>query len=435
MALIVAATSSAYVLLITRSNGVGINGAIHYRTASVERRPFVAVVRASGSLQPISQVLVGSQVSGQVVEILVKPNDHVERDQVIARISSDQIGKRYQGLLAQLASARADVSLREARVELSAVQVERARSEVADREAKLRNAGLAEDIAGRQLARRRELSKTGAISVADLDSVTVQSRQAETTTASAEAQLATARIAVDAARQEHEIARRELVLATATVDIQQLKAEEAAVELEHTNIVAPVRGVILQRTVELGQTVAASFATPTLFTLAESLERMELHLVIDESAVKRVRRGQQVIFSVPAQPLRELKGTILAIRVAPQINQNVVSYTALVSVENPDGELFPGMTATARILTDEIPEALVVPNAGLRWRPPNAKPEERSTQTVYVLDRPDAPRPVPVEIGVSDGSVTTVLAGAIHAGDRVILGTGAANGGPRISLQ
>jgi HlyD family secretion protein len=419
----------------SRSGGGVVDDDARYRLATADRKPFLAVVRASGTLQPISQVLVGSQVSGRVLEILVKPNDRVVANQTVARISSEQIRSRHQGLLASLEQARAEVALKEAKAELMTLAIERAKLQVLDSEAKLTSTRLAHEIAARQWDRRRELAARGVVSAADLDSLSVQARQAEAMVASAEAQLATARSNVAAAEQELEVAKREIVAARSAVEVQRARANETAVELAYTEIVAPVTGVILQRNVELGQTVAASFATPTLFTIAENINRMELHLVLDESAVKRVRLGQRVMFTVPAHPTREFTGVIKTIRLSPQMNQNVVTYTALVDVANPDEDLFPGMSATARIVTDEVPSALVVPNAALRWRPSHVAANERATPTVYVLAPEGLPRAVPIQIGTSDGSVTTITSGGIEPGDRLIIGTSMSTGGPRISVQ
>ena len=182
---------------------------------------------------------------------------------------------------------------------------------------------------------------------------------------------------------------------------------QVEVDLANTDIRSPVNGVIIQRSVELGQTVAASLQSPTIFTIADDLRRMEIAVSIDETDVGRVKPGQRVVFSVSAYPGREFEGKVKHVRLGSQTISNVVTYTGIVSIENPKMELLPGMTASVKIETDSRSDALLAPNAALRWKPAGAVAKGPG---VWVLGPDGAPRMIPVRLGLGDGSVTEIIA-------------------------
>lgn len=263
-------------------------------------------------------------------------------------------------------------------------------------------------------------------------------------------------------QSEFDAARVSLVQAEATVKTRQANVERAKVDLSRTTIYAPMDGIIISRKVESGQTVAASMNAPTLFVLANDLTKMQIEAAVSEADVGGVEEGQRVLFDVDAFPGRKFSGMVNQVRFAPTTNQNVITYTTVVSVDNKDLKLRPGMTANARIVTSERPGALKIPNAALRFRPPQGAiisgasgADEQSpgghggnrggglgampgaapaggptTATVYVVESESETmsvesstlRPVTVKLGISDGSKTELLDG-LKEGDVVAVGT------------
>jgi len=290
-----------------------------YRTTAPERGDLRVAISATGALKALSTVDIGSQVSGQILEVLVDFNDRVERDQVLARIDPANFEARLTQTRAALASARA--SLQEAQ----AAQ----RNAEADFNRK-------QELAGRQLVSRAEVD-----------------------------------LAV--AAREQAIAR----VASARAQIQQAEANVANAELDltYTVIRSPVDGVVLSRTAEPGQTVAASFQSPVLFQIAEDLSQMQIELSVDESDVGQIRAGQPVRFSVDAFAGRDFRGEVKQVRLSAVNTQNVITYPVIIAVDNPDFSLLPGMTANASIEVSERRGVLRVPNAALRFKPADAPPE------------------------------------------------------------
>jgi HlyD family secretion protein len=285
-----------------------------YRFATVERGPLTATVAASGTLNPVTSVQVGTQVSGQIKELLVDFNSPVKAGQLIARIDPETFQYRVRQNEADVEAARAAA----------------ARAQVA-----LANAQ-------RDLARTRELVQREFVSPADLDR----------------------------AQAQFDLARAELNNAQAVVAQRAAQLASARVDLGRTEIRAPVDGVVIKRSVDVGQTVAASLQAPELFVIARDLRDMQVETSIDEADVGRIRAGQRATFTVDAFPGRTFAGEVRQVRKSAQTVQNVVTYTVLVSAANPDGQLMPGMTANVRIVTDTRESALKVANAALRFRPP-----------------------------------------------------------------
>ena len=289
-----------------------------YRTAQVERGPIVASVSATGTLNPVTSVQVGTQVSGQVKELFVDFNTPVKKGQLIARIDPETFEYRVRQALAD---------------------AEAARSAVGRAEVSLRNAQ-------RELDRTKELVARNFVSPAELDA-----RQATFDLAKA-----------DVGNARALLAQREASLASARVD------------LARTEIRAPVDGVVIKRSVDVGQTVAASLQAPELFIIARDLRDMQVETSIDEADVGRIRLGQRATFTVDAQPGRSFGGEVKQVRKSAQNVQNVVTYTVLVTASNESGLLMPGMTANVRIVTDTRDSVLKVTNAALRFRPPGEAP-------------------------------------------------------------
>ncbi|MCG6117359.1 MAG: efflux RND transporter periplasmic adaptor subunit [Aquimonas sp.] len=293
--------------------------AVSYRTANVEKGDLRVAISATGALKALSTVDIGSQISGQVSEVLADFNDRVERGQIIARIDPANFEARLTQTRANLSSARA--SLQEA-------------------QAALRNAEA-------DYNRKQELAQRQLVSRSEIDLAVAAREQAIARVASARAQIEQA----------------------------QASVANAELELDYTVIRSPVDGVVLSRTVEPGQTVAASFQSPVLFQIAEDLAQMQIELSVDESDVGQIRAGQPVKFSVDAFSGREFSGDVRQVRLSATNQQNVITYPVVISVDNRDLTLLPGLTANANIEVSQRRDVLRVPNAALRFRPADAPAE------------------------------------------------------------
>lgn len=301
-------------------------GATDYRTAVVDRGPIRMLIAATGSLRAVTTVDVGSQLSGQIATVEGDFNQHVTQGQPIAHIDPAVFKARVTQAEADVASAEANLVA--------------TRANKVDAEASARNAD-------REYKRRRELRERNLIAITDLD---------------------TAQLAAESAAAKVGVLTAQIDVAAAAIRQKRAALDNAKLDLDHTVIRAPVNGVVVQRAVEPGQTVAASFQTPVLFQIAEDLTQMQLNLAIDEADVGQVREGLPVRFNVDAFPGREFSGKVAQIRLAATTTQNVVTYPVVVAVDNADLALLPGMTANAEIDIGGNPDALRVPNAALRFR-------------------------------------------------------------------
>jgi HlyD family secretion protein len=323
------------------------DAAVAYRTAPIERGPLAAAVSASGTVSPVSQVTVGTQVSGQIRDLFVDFNSEVRAGQLIAQIDPETFGYRVHQAQADVDAARANVLTAQAgllasRAALSRVQVDAAEAR--------RDLERKEDLVARQFIARIEADR--ALALVNTTVETVKSAQAQVGVAEAQVQSARAGVA-----------QREAQLAQARVD------------LARTRITSPVDGIVIKRTVERGQTVAASLQAPELFVIARNLTDMQVDANIDESDVGRIRSGQLASFTVDAFPGLTFDGSVTQVRMAAQTVSNVVTYVAVVQFANSNGRLLPGMTANVRIVTEARDSVLKVPNAALRVRIPGVEPQ------------------------------------------------------------
>ncbi len=417
--------------------------ALKFKLAKVEAGPITASVSATGTLNPVVSVQVGSQVSGQIKEILVDFNSPVKAGQLIARLDPETYRQRVIQAQADMESARATLAMQQA-------DVIRVRANLAD--------------AQRDYARKKQLVEKKFISPADLD-------KAQTT--------------FDAAVAALRVAEAQALGGAAQVRQRQALLAQAQVDLERTAIRSPVDGVVVKRSVDTGQTVAASLQAPELFIIAKNLTDMQVETSVDEADVGRIQAGQAVSFTVDAFPGRHFAGQVTQVRKAALIVSNVVSYTVIVATANPELILLPGMTANVRIITAHKDSALKVPNAALRFRPQEvqsrpqevqSRPQEvqsrppaagdekgaaaaprtvspapsfpaggksggsgrsgdgsrpKADSSLWVVDRDGKPRAVAVRLGLTDGSMTEITDGEIAAGSEVIVGLqNAARGKP-----
>jgi HlyD family secretion protein len=320
------------------------NASPDYRLGKVERGPLTAAVSVTGTINPVTAVQVGSQVSGQIKEILVDFNSEVSKGQIIARIDPESFALRVNQAMADLESARATVLTQRANVAALQAEVSRAKVTLADAE--------------REFQRNKTLHEKNFVAAAALDKSEFGYRNAQELVKTAEAQRA--------------VGESQVRNVEALVKQRQSQLAQARVDLDRTTIRAPVDGTVIKKSVEPGQTVAASLQAPELFVIAEDLRRMQVDASIDEAEVGRVHEGQEATFTVDSFPGRTFRGTVGQVRKAALVVQNVVTYTAVISTSNPNLDLFPGMTANVRIVVDSRDKALKVPNAALRFRPAGA---------------------------------------------------------------
>lgn len=347
----------------------------NYRFAKADRGEIVATVSATGTVNPTTTVIVGSQLSGQVVQILADYNSEVKADQVVARLNSDQIRARLDAARADLEQMRAQKLVQQGQIEKVKAETERARAAQADAEAQVaRNEALLTD-SQRIFERQSELRARGFAAEQAHDTARANRDAQQAALNSARAQVASARAAIASLAADLQVAEANLVAVTAQIAQREAAVRQIEVDLRNTEIKSPVSGVVVQRNVELGQTVAASLQAPELFRIADDLRHMEIAANIDETDVGRIKPGQRATFTVNAFPGRTFEGTVKQVRLGSQTVNNVVIYTTIISIENPRRELLPGMTANLRIETDRREDVVRVPNAALRWRPAVAAAE------------------------------------------------------------
>jgi HlyD family secretion protein len=324
----------------------------NFRTAKIERGNLVAAVSSTGTLNPVVSVQVGSQVSGQIKEIFVDYNSVVKKGDVIARIDPDSFALRVNQAMADLEAGRATALTQRANV--AALQAEVSRAQVA----------LAE--AERDLKRNQSLVEKGFVAQAVLEK--------------SQSAVATARENVKTAQAQRAVGDAQVRNGEALVKQRESQLAQAKVDLERTTIRAPVDGIVISRSVDAGQTVAASLQAPTLFLIARNLTDMQVEASIDEAEIGRVAVGQDTTFTVDSFPGRTFNGKITQVRKAAQVVQNVVTYIAVISAPNPDQALLPGMSTNVRIITANRNDVVKLPNAALRFRPPGAAAPKPQTK-------------------------------------------------------
>jgi HlyD family secretion protein len=353
----------------------GTDAAAQYRTAKVEQGALVAAVSTTGTLNAVTTVLVGSQLSGQIKELMADFNSEVKAGQIIARLDQDQIKARLGQAEADLEAAKAQVMQQKAAAERARADVENSRAAVANMRAQIVRADVALKDAERDDRRKQELLPKGAVTQADADKTRAARDTAKANLSAAQAQLNSAEAQLQASQALARVAEAQIDNAVANVAQRDAALQQVKVDLERSEIRSPIDGVVVQRAVDVGQTVAASLQAPTIFTIAEDLRRMEVYASVDEADIGRVREGQPVTFTVTAHPGDTFRGEVKQIRLAPQTISNVVTYVVVIAADNEQRKLLPGMTATARIVTDSRERAVKIPNAALRWRPAGVMPE------------------------------------------------------------
>ncbi len=404
-----------------------------YITAPIERGRIATVVRATGTVTPISTVDVSSELSGRMAEVLVGFNDVVKAGQVIARLDQRTFDAKVKEAQAALRIAQADVQVQSAALERAKAQLTTAQMAPHVTEANQAALKAKLDETERQLQRKVVLARGGSVSTADLSATQAQrDAQAADMLALVE-QIKIKREAVVIAEADLHMAEANLENAEAVVEQRRAELEQAEHDLARTELRAPIDGVIIKRDVNPGQTVAVSLEAKMLFNIANDLREMEVHGKIDEADIGQVKPGQNVTFTVDARPNHVFEGRVRKVRMAHEVVQNVVTYTVVISAPNPEQLLFPGMTASLRILIDESDDILKISNEALRFRPVGTEdvaPEDSpSSATVWVIGPDQRPSSVPVTVGRSDDNGTELHSGDLSEGEPVIVGVATAGVG------
>lgn len=332
-----------------------------FRTQKVDEGEIVAAISASGTLAAVITLQVSSQLSGQIKELYADFNTEVKKDDPLALIDPQTFEARVQQSRAELDVARA--SLTRTRAELGNVK-----AALAVAEANTQRANVQAQEAARDRERKTSLSGRGVYSQRDTEKAISDADAGDAALRAARAQELAQRASIASAEAS-------IATAEATVRMREAALAQAQIDLDRTVIRAPVNGVVIQRNIERGQTVATSLSAPVLFQMAQDLKDMEVYANVDEADVGRIAAGQRASFTVDAFTGRTFEGQVKMVRKGPQVISNVVTYVAVISAANPELRLLPGMTATVRIVTAERPKALKVPNAALRYRPPGVAAE------------------------------------------------------------
>ncbi len=352
------------VLLVVLAVGMGRGKEPVYFTARVEKGDVLSVVQATGAINAVTLVQVGSQVSGNIQKLFADFNSRVKRSQVIAQLEPSLFRARLQQASADLENARANVKALEANIEVQ-------RADLASARANVDKARAAANQAKLDLDRALDLFRQGIVSTAQRDTAQSNYDAAAAGLQGAQAQFEQAQARQRATGAQLEQGRAQVAQRAAAV-------EAARVDLEHTTIYAPIDGTVVARNVDVGQTVAASLQAPTLFTIAQDLTQMLVYVKTDESDVGNVRVGARATFKVDAFPKETFVGRVKEIRINPQTVQNVVTYDTVIEFTNPDQRLLPGMTAYVTIPVAMARETLKIPNGALRFRPDISDEERRA---------------------------------------------------------
>jgi HlyD family secretion protein len=391
-----------------------------------KRASILSSIEATGTVEAVSEVEVGSAVSGLVDKVFVSFNDTVTAGQPLVQLDRAAFGARASAARAavRVASALAEVQrsgLHRAELGVAAAEAERRSAEAQAKAAQARR-----DEADLELQRKLRLGRSGAATEREVSEARTARDTSEAELRVALEQIELKADAIEIARADAQMALANVKNADAVVEEKQATLDEAEAELEHTVIHAPFDGIVISREVSPGQAVAAGLETKTLFRIARDLGEMQVRGSIDEADIGMVREGEEAEFSVDAYPNRIFGGRVVQVRKSPEVLQNVVTYAAIVSAPNPDKLLYPGMTASLKIITNKSSDVLTIPNSALHFKlrssdaPPS--PGELNGSIVWKEGVENHPTPVLIRTGATDGQRTEVIAGPLHEGDFIIVG-------------
>jgi len=435
-----------------------------FRTMKIDQGDIAETVTATGNLQAVIQIDVGSQVSGIIQNIYVDFNSQVKKGQLIALIDPSVYQDQVTQARGNYDSAIADVNNAVANLASVKADLVNLQSAILTAKANANKAKTVEDNYLRTYKRYQQLREKDLVSQSDLDGAQTDYDSAVASRSAADAQVASAEAQLETGKAKITSAETQIVSAKASVSRTKAALNQANLNLSYTRIIAPVNGTVIAKNVEVGQTVNASFSAPSLFIIAEDLTQMQVIASIDEADVGKVREDQKVNFTVDAYSDKIFHGIVNQIRSQSSTAQNVITYPGVVNVSNPDLELRPGMTANISFIVSERPGVLRLPNAALRFKmdddskSPSTTNNNRSFQgqgqsqggpgqggqsqgqgrnpewkkkkaegfkhtKVYVLG-PDKKTAIPTDCmtGITDGSFTEVFSSKLKAGDEVIVG-------------
>jgi HlyD family secretion protein len=407
-------------------------GGIQYRTAAVERGDINVAISSTGNPNAVVTVQVGTQVSGVVLALFADFNTKVTKGELIARIDPAPFQAKVDQAKANLEAARASVANAQAVVQQALANIQSANSSLAAAQANVVKAEAVAEDAKVKVDRRVIMVQQGADSKEDLETAQTTYKSAVADHKALVAQRHAVEDSVKVAQAQLNVANSQVAASQSQVKQFTAALQSAQLDLDHTSITAPVNGVVVSRNVDVGQTVAASLAAPTLFLIAQDLTKMQVDTNVSEADVGRVRVNQPATFTVDAYPGQVFTGAVIQIRQAPINVQNVITYDAVIGVANPELKLFPGMTANVKILVNQRLNVLKVPNAALRYHPASdsaatgggkgaGRKGAAPARAVWILDANNKQQRIVVTTGESDGAYTEVVQGELKDGDRVIV--------------
>ncbi len=338
---------------------------VQYISVPIQERTITQIVEATGTIEPVNTVDVGSQVSGMISEIYVDYNSEVVKGQLLAQI---------------------DTSLFEAQLQQAIASINNAQATLQQNQAVL-------NYDEKTYKRYKNLYERNLVSKDDLDS----------------------------AESAYKSDLAKVAASKATIMQAQASYDTAAANMRYTKITSPVNGIVISKEVEEGQTVAASYQTPTLFTVAEDLTKMQIETSVSEADIGKVKEGQEVDYTLDGYPDSVFVGKVSQVRLSPTTESNVVTYTVIIEVENDEGILLPGMTANVSIITDKREGILAVPNNALKFTVANNT--QRYEQKGVWIEQKGKPVRIDIETGLSDDSFTEIITDKINAGDKVYVGS------------
>jgi HlyD family secretion protein len=398
----------------------------------VERGDIDATISATGTSNAVVTVQVGSQVSGNIKALYADFNTKVSKGQLVALIDPEIFEARVNQAQANLDNAKVSVLNFGAQVQKAAADVSSAEANVQVAKENVAKAKVASVDAQSKLKRRVELVQEGVLSKEDGETAQTTYDSNVAAQDAADAQVKAAQDSLKASLAQLEVVKTELAAAQTQVKQSEAALRQSAIDLEHTRIVAPVDGTVVARRMDVGQTVAASFQAPTIFEIAQDLTRMQVDTNVDEADIGRLQVGQDASFTVDAYPGVTFRGKVSEIRKAPINVQNVITYDAVIAASNPDLKLFPGMTASVKVMVDHRAGVVKIANAALRFRPPSVRtavqPAAGSrrqvvrSQVVWVVGADGKPAAVPVTLGLTDGRMSEITSGNLKEGQEVIIG-------------
>jgi HlyD family secretion protein len=381
-------------------------GTVAYRLAHPEYGNIIPAVMATGAVEPVTIVQVGTQISDQITELRADFNSTVRKGDIIAVFDRRDFLSRVEQAKAELDYANASLAMLAATQDRVEAELQKARADQEVVRAKTEKAELAVDEQAINLRRKKVLVSGGSRSAAEVEEAEFAFENSRAALREAKAGEVGQAATVAAMLAQIRNTQSQIQATHATIRQKTAALLKAETDLERTLIRSPIDGTVIDRVVEVGQTISASLQSPTLFAIAHDLREMQIKVSVDEADVGRIQEGQRVRFTVDAYPDQTFTGEVLQIRQNPIVVQFVVTYTVVVSAPNPDLLLRPGMTVNARIVLAERENVLRIPNAALRFRP--AGQSVRGPH-VWTLEN-GIPKPVSVQIGLSDETYSEVRA-------------------------